>query len=189
MRIIAGSAKGRRLKTRDGEDTRPTTDRAREALFAMLQFEIADVRFLDLFAGSGAVGIEALSRGAASAAFVEHDRAAVRCIRENLAVTGFDRQSRLYQQDVLTAVRTFGTDGERFDIIFLDPPYNKGLEQPVVEEIVRSEVLESGGLLVVESSSKTQIMVPEGLLEEKVRDYKITRFTFLRNADLPEETI
>ena len=182
MRVIAGSAKGRRLMTREGRDTRPTTDRSKEALFAMLQFEVPQARFLDLFAGSGGIGIEALSRGAQSAVFVETSRDAAFCIRHNLQITNFTSVSRLLQKDVHAALRQLGEEQARFDIIFLDPPYDQGLEMPVVRSILAAGVLAPDGLIVVESSSRTEITAPEDrLVVEKVRDYKLTRFTFLRH--------
>ena len=99
MRVVAGTAKGRKLKSRDGKDTRPTTDRLKEALFAMLQFEVPEARFLDLFAGSGGIGIEALSRGAVHCVFVEKSRDAAACIRENLQLTGFKGAAELLLKD------------------------------------------------------------------------------------------
>ena len=124
MRVIAGKARSLRLKTIEGMDTRPTTDRIKETLFNMLQPYLADCRFLDLFAGSGAIGIEALSRGAACCVFVESSPKAAGCIRDNLRFTHLDGQARVMTEDVLTAIRQL--DGEKpFDCIFMDPPYRK----------------------------------------------------------------
>lgn len=186
MRVIAGLAKGRKLMTREGQDTRPTTDRSREALFAMLQFEVPGTRFLDLFAGSGGVGIEALSRGAQEAVFVELSRDAAHCVRSNIKTTGFEACSRLLIKDVYQAIRQLGQEGQRFDIIFMDPPYDHDLEMPCVQAILKAGILEEEGLIVVESSSKTDIIPPDDRLSlEKVRDYKVTRFTFLRSTAVP----
>ena len=182
MRVIAGQAKGRRLKTREGQDTRPTTDRCREALFAILQFEVPEARFLDLFAGSGGVGIEALSRGASFAVFVEGNQGAAACIRENLETTGFSGRSRLLKKDVFAALNALEAGKESFDIVFLDPPYNHGLEQKTLDHLAGTGLVKEGGLIVAESSSQTELSLPEDSWELlKVRDYKLTRFTFFRN--------
>ena len=181
MRVIAGSAKGRRLKTREGRDTRPTTDRCREALFAILQFEVPGASFLDLFSGSGGIGIEALSRGASEAVFVEADAGACACIRENLSTTGFSARSRMLRKDVFQAIRLLEQEGRSFDIIFLYPPYDHGLEQQTLDLLSTTHLLKKEGWLVIESSSRTEQDLPEEVFElDKVRDYKITRFTFLK---------
>jgi 16S rRNA (guanine966-N2)-methyltransferase len=118
MRVIAGEFRSRRLKTLPGLDTRPTPDRLREALFSILQLEIEDAIFIDAYAGTGAVGIEALSRGAARAIFIERDRSAADCIRENLASLGLQRRGEVLQGRVLQYLRQ-----RKADIVFLDPPY------------------------------------------------------------------
>ena len=127
MRVIAGKARSLRLKTIEGMDTRPTTDRIKETLFNMIQPSIADSRFLDLFAGSGGIGIEALSRGASWCVFVEQQRKAAECIRENLEFTRLKEDATLLVTDAVSAVNKL--DGEEaFSWIFMDPPYGKGLE-------------------------------------------------------------
>ena len=124
MRVIAGKARSLRLKTIEGMDTRPTTDRIKETLFNMIQPSIADSRFLDLFAGSGGIGIEALSRGASWCVFVEQQRKAAECIRENLAFTRLKEDATLLVTDAVSAVNKL--DGEdAFSWIFMDPPYGK----------------------------------------------------------------
>lgn len=126
MRVIAGKARSLRLKTIEGMDTRPTTDRIKETLFNMIQPSIADSRFLDLFAGSGGIGIEALSRGASCCVFVEQQRKAAECIRENLAFTRLKDSATLLVTDAVSAVRKLNGE-EAFSWIFMDPPYGKGL--------------------------------------------------------------
>ena len=134
MRVIAGKARSLRLKTIEGMDTRPTTDRIKETLFNMIQPSIADSRFLDLFAGSGGIGIEALSRGASWCVFVEQQRKAAECIRENLAFTRLKEDATLLVTDAVSAVNKL--DGEdAFSWIFMDPPYGKGLEFQVLEAL------------------------------------------------------
>lgn len=127
MRVIAGTARRLPLKTIEGRDTRPTTDRIKETLFNILQPDIAGCRFLDLFAGSGGIGIEALSRGAECAVFVENGRRQAACIRENLEFTHLSDRARVLTEDVSSAIARLSRE-EPFDFVFMDPPYGKGLE-------------------------------------------------------------
>ncbi len=130
MRVIGGSAKGRRLATLRTRALRPTPDRVREALFNILGDRISDARMLDLFAGSGAVGLEALSRGASAVVFVEAHEPACRLIEKNLLLCGLDERATVWRTDALQALRLLKAEGARFDLIFLDPPY----QGPLVEE-------------------------------------------------------
>ena len=123
MRIIGGEARGRVLQTREGKGTRPTDSRTREMLFNILEPQLEDCRFLDLYAGSGAVGMEALSRGAAYAAFVELNAVAISCIRTNLRTFGWEDKAQVWQANVRMAMRKFIENEERFDIVFADPPF------------------------------------------------------------------
>lgn len=126
MRIIAGTARSLPLKTIEGMDTRPTTDRIKETLFNMLQNDVPGCYFLDLFAGSGQIGLEAVSRGARYAVFVENNKKACACIEDNIHFTKFDRETKLLQSDVISAIRSM--EGKyRFDVIFMDPPYRLSL--------------------------------------------------------------
>lgn len=136
MRVITGTARGRVLKTLNGEDVRPTTEKVKEAIFSMIQFEIEGRKMLDLFAGSGQMGIEALSRGAESAVFTDMSKASVEIIKKNLLSTGLDRKAAVFQTDAITFLKSCRT---RFDIIFMDPPYSEGLLQealPYAEKVV-----------------------------------------------------
>ena len=126
MRVIAGSARRLLLKTVDGMETRPTTDRIKETLFNMLQNDLYGARFLDLFAGSGAIGIEALSRGAKEAVFVDKGDGQISCIRENLKTTHLEEKARVMSGDVSEAVRKLDRDGKSFDYIFMDSPAGLG---------------------------------------------------------------
>lgn len=152
MRVIAGSARRRNLVCPSGNRTRPTTDRIKETLFNILQQEVPDCRFLDLFSGSGGIGIEALSRGAREAVFVERDREAVSCIKENIKNTGFQDQSRVMAMDVLQGLRRLEQLGAPFDLVFLDPPYEKGYEEQVVPFLAASRLVGDGSLIVLETS-------------------------------------
>lgn len=145
MRVIAGKAKGVQLKTPDGMLTRPTTDRVKEALFSILQFDLPGTRVLDLFGGTGQLGIEALSRDAREAVFVDAREDACRLIRENLRRTGF--HGKIIREDYL-----FFLDhcAEKFDIIFLDPPYAEVFLENALKRITEIDILQSGGIMVAE---------------------------------------
>ena len=180
MRVIAGSAKRLQLKTIDGLETRPTTDRIKETLFNMISHEIADSCFLDLFSGSGAIGIEALSRGARKAVFVEQNRKAMACIRENLTFTKLAKQSVLLEMDVLSALKRL--EGKyQFDYIFMDPPYRKMLEKQALEYLSASSILSEDAVVIIESSLDTEFSYVEELgfsvIKEKI--YKTNKHTFL----------
>lgn len=181
MRVIAGSARGRKLQTPEGMNTRPTTDRLKEALFGMIQFDIPGAQFLDLFAGSGGIGIEALSRGASHLDSVEQEARALRCIRANLKTLNMEAVSRVWAMPAEQAIRQMAAQGRQFDIIFMDPPYRKGWEEKIVSLISEYRLLKPDGYLIVESSSETQIHSESmELIKEKV--YKTTRFSFFRPA-------
>ena len=187
MRVIAGKARSLRLKTIDGLDTRPTTDRIKETLFNMLQPYMADCRFLDLFSGSGAIGIEALSRGAQSCVFVENSRKAVECIRENLRFTRLDGQARILAADAVSAVRQLNGE-EPFDCIFMDPPYDRGLEAEVLRVLADTTLADRDTLIVVEASLKTSWEEICGLGYRIVKEkrYKTNQHVFLRTVDRSE---
>lgn len=185
MRVIAGSAKRLPLKTVEGMDTRPTTDRIKETLFNMIAFYIADSSFLDLFSGSGAIGIEALSRGAKEAVFVEQNQKAMACIRENLKVTKLAERAVLYESDVLFALRKM--EGQKtFDYIFMDPPYDQLLEKQILEYLSESSLLSEDGIIIVEASLHTDFSYVEELGFSVIREkrYKTNKHLFLeREAD------
>lgn len=149
MRVITGSARGRRLKELEGLETRPTTGKVKEALFSVIQFDIEGRRVLDLFAGTGQLGIEALSRGAECAVFVEQRRDALQVIRENLEACGMTDKARVVNGDAMSYLKS----GEKFDLIFLDPPYASGLLEQALEEIVRFDICRRHGIIVAESAA------------------------------------
>ena len=183
MRVIAGTAKRLQLKTIEGMDTRPTTDRIKETLFNMISEYLADSSFLDLFSGSGAIGIEALSRGAAHASFVEQSKKAMTCIRENLAYTKLADRADVYETDVINALSRM--EGRKtFDYIFMDPPYNQLLEKKVLEYLSTSKLLSEDGLIIVEASLETDFSYVDELgfsiIKEKI--YKTNKHIFLENV-------
>lgn len=151
MRVIGGSKKGHPLKAPSGTNTRPTTDRVREAIFNVLQTRITDARILDVFAGSGGMSMEALSRGACFADLYEKDRKAVAAIRQNIAFLGFAEKSKLWIGD---ALHFLSQNSQQYDIIFLDPPYYQGLYEQSVATILQRQLLAEDGILVVETSAK-----------------------------------
>ena len=180
MRVIAGTARRLPLKTVPGTDTRPTTDRIKETLFNILQPEIADCRFLDLFSGSGGIGIEALSRGADSAVFVEKNPKACKCIRENLSFTKLAEHGKLLNMDVLQALRTLEGE-EAFDCIFMDPPYNHDLEKQVLEYLSKSLLADESTLIIIEADLSTDFSYLEDLGFELARskEYKTNKHVFV----------
>lgn len=150
MRVIAGQYKGRRLKTLEGNAVRPTSDRMRETLFNILAPRIEGARFLDLCAGSGAIGIEALSRGAEHVTFVEAGRKPASIISENLRHCGIRTNYQFVMRDAVTALKHFARDHQQFDIIYFDPPYDSDLYAPVLWQIARNELLADGGIVIAE---------------------------------------
>lgn len=181
MRVIAGTARHLKLETVDGLDTRPTTDRIKETLFNMLQMRLTRCRFLDCFSGSGAIGIEALSRGAAEAVFLENNRKAADCIRKNLAFTRLNSRGVLLPVDVMTGLRKLDGQGKTFDLIFMDPPYNQLLEKQALEFLSTSGLLAEDGLVVVEASLETDFSYADelGFTVTKSKEYKTNKHVFL----------
>lgn len=161
MRVIAGSRRSIRLTTVKGEQVRPTTDRIKETLFNILQPYLAGCSFLDLFSGSGAIGIEALSRGAKEAVLVERDREALACIRANLKATRFESEAQVKEGDVLTVLRTL--QHEPFDLIFLDPPYDCGWEEKVLAVLGTASYVDEYTRIIVEASAETEFSYAEEL--------------------------
>lgn len=180
MRVIAGSAKRLQLKTLDGLETRPTTDRIKETLFNMLTPYIYDSIFLDLFAGSGGIGIEALSRGAMEAVFVEKNPKAMACVKENLQHTKLASKALTISSDVMTAL--YKLEGEKqFDYIYMDPPYNQEFERRVLEYLSGSELLSDEGIIIIEASRETKFDYVDdlGYTIIKTKEYKTNKHVFI----------
>jgi 16S rRNA (guanine966-N2)-methyltransferase len=169
MRVIAGKARRLQLKTPEGLDTRPTTDKTKETLFNILNPYLADSDFLDLFAGSGAIGIEALSRGAKYAAFVENSRAAIECIRTNLKTTKLEESAEVIAYHAVEAIRILEIKGKVFDVIFMDPPYNFQYEKEVLLALQNSNIIYCDTIIVIEASLSTDF---DYLEDTKFRIYK-----------------
>ncbi len=182
MRVIAGTARSLRLKTPEGMDTRPTTDRIKETLFNMLQPDLGGALFVDLFSGSGGIGIEALSRGAQHAYFVENDRKELACIMENLRFTRLADQATVLKTDVLSAL--YGIHEKEADIIFMDPPYDCGHEKRVFSVLKELPWVTENTLIVVETSLQSELSWLEelGFFPEKEKCYKTNRHLFCRKT-------
>ena len=149
MRIITGKAKGIRLNTLEGMATRPTAERVKEAMFSMIQFDIEGRRVLDLFAGSGQLGLEAISRGADSAVLIDQSRQAIRIIQENAEKTKLSSQCTVLQADALEYLRR--SRGMQYDIVFLDPPYASGLYLPILRALIENGILKPHSMIICES--------------------------------------
>ena len=162
MRVIAGSARRLLLKAPDGMDTRPTADRVKESLFNMLNPDLYGCSFLALFSGSGAIGIEALSRGAQRAVLVDASMECAGIIKQNLEVTKLGENAEIINEDVYAAIERLGRRGDKFDIIFMDPPYAAGYYVPVMEAIKKADILAAEGYIVAESAKGVDFTAAEG---------------------------
>ena len=187
MRVIAGTARSIPLKAPVGMETRPTTDKIKETLFNILQFEVQGALFADLFAGSGAIGIEALSRGAQRALFIDSAKAAADVIRENVRKCHFEDRAKIMRADASLAageIRAMkaAADGNAKLIVFMDPPYDKGLELPVLKSILAAGVLDEDDLIIVEESLGCDL-APEldpGLEIVREKKYKNQKHIFIK---------
>lgn len=179
MRVIGGSARGRVLKTRKGNETRPTADRVKESLFNILAGILPEARFLDVFAGNGGIGIEALSRGAAACVFIEKNNHCVTIIKENLRLTGLDARGRVLQRDMDISLAELGKGEERFNIIFLDPPYHSPDLGLALYRIASGNLLAPEGLLVVEHHRQDNSWCTQDWLVIREKKYGDTALSFL----------
>lgn len=184
MRVISGSAKGRKLKAPKGK-IRPLSDQAKEGLFNIVQARVSGAYFLDLFAGTGSVGLEALSRGATLSIFVELERSHVRVVRENIADCQLEDRSEVYALDVLKALKILKRKGAKFDIIFLGAPYGNPALEKALEELADGSLLKDNGLVIAECRFKHALAQEFGKLTAKraVR-YGDTILTFYENSNL-----
>lgn len=182
MRVIAGTARRLLLKTPEGLDTRPTTDRIKETLFNMLMSYLPDAVFIDLFSGSGGIGIEALSRGARKAYFVENNPRAIACITENIEHTHLMDKAVILKQDVFAALR--GSIRDTADLIFLDPPYNQGYDKKVLELLQDASYVNEDTLIVIESALETSFDYAEtlGFTVTKEKRYKTNKHVFIQKS-------
>lgn len=180
MRVIAGTARSLPLKTPEGMDTRPTQDRIKETLFNILQNDVPGSVFVDLFSGSGGIGIEALSRGARKAYFIDNSPKCHACIHENLVFTKLADKSIILKQDVVTALTSIYE--KEVDIIFMDPPYDNGHEESVLALLQNMKYVTDDTLIIVEASLRTDMDYAEefGFEIIKVKKYKTNKHIFLK---------
>jgi 16S rRNA (guanine966-N2)-methyltransferase len=185
VRIVAGRFKGKGLKTPEGLSTRPTSDRARQAVFNILEHApwsqgLSGARVIDLFAGSGALGLEALSRGAAFCLFVETDEAARGAIRDNIEALGLFGATRVHRRDATDLGERPASAGPAFDLAFLDPPYRKGLGETALRRLAEGGWVTPGAVAVLERASDEPDVAIEGWTQLDARDYGAARVVFLR---------
>ena len=179
MRIIAGAARGRKIEALRGWDTRPTPDRVREALFGMLQFEVPGSTVLDLFSGSGAMGLEAASRGAARVFCNDADPACVRVIANNSERLGFCGVVEVVAQDYIRAIERFRSEGLVFDLAFLDPPYQTSFAEDACQRLLRYGMIADIGIVAVEHAPAGKVGPPSGMRLVKTRVYAGSAVTLL----------
>ena len=185
MRVISGSARHLKLKTLDGLDVRPTTDRIKETLFNMIQNEIYGCRFLDLFSGSGAIGIEALSRGADKCVFVDNNQKAIDCINENLEFTKLKDNAVVVTRSYKDAINDLEQRNETFDIVFMDPPYDRDLEKNALEQLQKSVIINNDTIIIVEASLDTNFDYLDslGYVVYKEKQYKTNKHIFIKRVN------
>lgn len=181
MRVISGTARRIQLKTVKGLETRPTTDRIKETLFNMINPYLSDCNFLDLFSGSGSIGIEALSRGANYTVFVENNKEAINVIKENLKNTRLEQKANVLMMEALPSLKLLETKDKIFDIIFMDPPYNELHEKVILEYLQDSTMIDENTIIIVEASLDTDFSYLENtnLQIYKKKEYKTNMHVFI----------
>lgn len=186
MRIISGSARGTKIQAPEGMDTRPVTDKIRQSLFNIWQFDIPDSRFLDLFSGSGSMGLEALSRGAKDVVMVEASPKAANVIKENLKTCHFENKNhQLMAEDVFKAIPRLKQQKRHFDFIYLDPPYTVDeIFHPVMEELADGALLDDEGVLVIRTRKEKKMHDTYGVLEKfREKTYGISTAHFYHKKE------
>ena len=177
MRVISGSARGTLLISPKSEETRPTTDRVRENIFNLIQFSVAGRDVLDLFAGSGAMGIEALSRGASSCVFVDSLKDALSTINKNIVKTRFDENSKVYHNSFDNFLNN---ENKEYSLVFLDPPYHKGYVNEALKLLVKNNLLSDDAIIVCECDHDEEVVFPESLTKATEKLYGRVKITILR---------
>ncbi len=187
MRVISGSARGKQLSSVPGTDTRPTTDRVKESVFNIVQTYVVGGTMLDLFAGTGQMGIEALSRGASHAVFCDAAPKALAVIRKNIAAARVQDRAEVIGRDFQSALRSL--QGRQFDLIFLDPPYGGELLNSSLKSLESFDILRSGGIIICESSVSDEIRCPDSMVVRKEYKYGAIRLTAIVRAEQEENTV
>ena len=178
MRVVAGIAKGREIVAPKGLHTRPTLAKVKEAMFGMIQFDIIDANVLDLFSGSGGLGIEAISRGAAHVTFSDSDRLAVSAVKSNLKRLGFEDRAFVNYGDSIALLDRLSSEGKRFDVVLLDPPYKSDLESRAIAALDGLGLLKNGSILICEHSLKNPPVFSERFSVKKARKYGDSSVTY-----------
>lgn len=184
MRVIAGEKRHLLLKTLNDLSIRPTTDKIKETLFNMIQFDVQGVNFLDLFAGTGAIGIEALSRGAKMATFVDNNDKSIKVIKENLEHTGLSEKANVIKSDASLSLENLSRKNEVYDIVFMDPPYDKDLYRSVFEKLSKSNIINNDSIIILEVALKDDAVGIEdlGFKISKIKKYKSNKHIFFVKA-------
>lgn len=182
MRVISGNARGRKLLVPEGLKTRPTTDRIKETLFNIMAFDIPNCYFLDLFSGSGAIGIEALSRGAKEVTFVDSDMKAYNCIIENLKNVKLEQKSKVYNCEIEKFMLSFSSE-YKYDIIFMDPPYYENYVTNTLNQIKKYDILNENGYVVIEKATELVDIQVEGFIKLKEKKFKTTTMIFMSRQE------
>ncbi len=190
MRIIAGQNRGRKLKSVPGMKTRPTADRVKEAVFSSIDGLLYGSRFLDVFSGTGNIGLEAVSRGAAEAVMLEKDSDALRVIQDNIAACGQAQRCHLLRGDSIASLDALGRQGKQFDIVYVDPPYQSGLYEIVLRQIAEKHLLAQDGLILLECAKNTSNFVENDIFFIwKEKYYGDTRIVYLKYKSHEEEKL
>lgn len=182
MKVVAGTARGMNLETPQGKNTRPTTNRIKETLFNIIQADVPESRFLDLYSGSGSIAIEALSRGASEAVLVENNSKALACINANINKARLNEKAQVMPYEAMYALKKLNNSSRIFDIIFMDPPYGRGFEKEAALYLLNSGLTEKGTLIIIETSIEEDISYMENFPchMERVKEYKTNKHIFLR---------
>lgn len=182
MRVISGTARGKKLVSLEGMNTRPTLDRVKEALFNILQFDISDKEVLDLFAGSGAIGIEAISRGAKLSTFCDNSDEAIKIIKTNVKNTRSEEKAIILNKDYIDALDYLAKKNKKFDIIFLDPPYKTDFAENAINKIIKVNLLSNDGIIILETDDieKENKIEMDGIEVFDQRKYGRVRLIFIR---------
>ena len=181
MRIITGKARGLKLSTPKNMDVRPTSDRVKESLFNIIGTKIVGTHVLDLFAGTGNLGLEAWSRGAEKVVFIDESQASLQLVRSNIAKAKAEKETTVIKGNAVKVIADLSARGERFDFIFCDPPYNKGLPAQIIEQVAKYDIVISGGYLIVEHSQHESLSeLPLKLEIIRSEKYGETLISFLR---------
>lgn len=186
MRVISGTARGRRLVSFRGDKIRPTADKVKGSIFNIIASNFGpfeNMEVLDLFSGTGNLGIEALSRGADKAVFVDENRGSINILKENIGICNLAERSEIIQATVESGIKILSKRGTRFNLVFLDPPYGKGLVEKTMEEIVSRDILEHGAVVIAEHSLREQPLIEyDGLTLTDRRKYGDTEISFYRKG-------